>query len=154
MAYDSADRNLLYRVLALFGVPQKIITTHSPIPRWHESMRAAGRQGVLGVVRCGIGSSSKVRAPAPPVQYLLCGGYSRDLNEFQGGQRHHKQRFGASEEETGGGGQREATAEEPVLATPLWSMLYADTAGVIVVSQSSEQLNKMKGVIVIVCVAI
>ena len=35
--------------------------------------------------------------------------------------------------------------------TLLWGMLYADDAGV--VSQSSEQLRKMMGVIMVVCVA-
>ena len=49
------------------------------------------------------------------------------------------------------GGRGEATAGEPVLATLSWCMLYADDAGV--VSQSLEQLRKMMGVIVIVCVA-
>ena len=51
----------------------------------------------------------------------------------------------------GAGGRGEATAGESVLATPLWSMLYADDAGV--VSQSPEQLRKMMGVIVVVCAA-
>ena len=49
------------------------------------------------------------------------------------------------------GGRGEATAGESVLATPLWGVLYADGAGV--VSQSPEQLRKMMGVIVVVCVA-
>ena len=52
--------------------------------------------------------------------------------------------------EKGAGGRREANAEEPVLATPLWGMLYADDAGII--AQSPEQLRKMMGVIVIVVV--
>ena len=43
----------------------------------------------------------------------------------------------------------EATAEEPVLATPFWGMLYGDDADV--VPQSSEQLRKMMGVIVVLC---
>ena len=115
-------------------------------------MRATRRQGVLGVVCCGIGSSSKVRTRPPPVQHLLREGYRRGLSEFQDGQRHHKQGFGASEEEKRCGGQREATAEEPVLATPLWGMLYADNAGV--VSKSSEQLRKTIEVIVVVHAAI
>ena len=51
----------------------------------------------------------------------------------------------------GAGGRGEATTRESVLATPLWSILYADDAGV--VSQSPEQLRKMMGVIVVVCVA-
>ena len=49
------------------------------------------------------------------------------------------------------GGRGEATAGESVLATPLWGMLYADDTGV--VSQSSEQLRKMMGVIVVTCAA-
>ena len=51
----------------------------------------------------------------------------------------------------GAGGREEATVRESVLTTPLWSMLYADDAGV--VSQSPEQLRKMMGVIVFVCTA-
>ena len=46
------------------------------------------------------------------------------------------------------GGVGEATAGEPVLATPLWGILNAEDAGV--VSQSPEQLGKMMGVIVVV----
>ena len=34
-------------------------------------MRAARRRGVLGVLRCGTGPSSRVRARAPTVQPLL-----------------------------------------------------------------------------------
>ena len=49
----------------------------------------------------------------------------------------------------GPGGRGEATAEESVLVTPLWSMHYADDAGV--VSRSPEQLRKMMEVIVVVC---
>ena len=49
------------------------------------------------------------------------------------------------------GGRGEATAGEPVLATLLWGILYADYSRV--VSQSPEQLRKMMGVIVVVCVA-
>ena len=50
----------------------------------------------------------------------------------------------------GGGGRGEATAEEPVLATLLWGMLYSDDAGVVL--QSPEQLRKMMGVNGVVCV--
>ena len=49
----------------------------------------------------------------------------------------------------GAGRRREATAGEPVLATPLWGMLYADDAGV--VSRSPEQPRKMMEVIMVVC---
>ena len=69
----------------------------------HASMRAARRQGVLEVVRCGTRSSSSVRARAPPVQHLLHGGYKRGLLTFQFGQMHHGH-FGTPEEENGGGG--------------------------------------------------
>ena len=49
------------------------------------------------------------------------------------------------------GWRGEATAREPVLATLLWGMVYADDAGV--VSQSPEKLRTMMGVIVVVCAA-
>ena len=113
-------------------------------------MRAARRQGVLGVVRCGTGPSSRVRVRAPHVQHLPRGGYRRGLHAFQGGQRHYG-RFGTPEKEKVGGGRGEATAGDSVLATPLWGMLYADDAGV--VSQSPEQLRKTMGMIVVVCAA-
>ena len=96
-------------------------------------MRAARRQGALGVVRCGTGHSSRMRAHDTPVQHLLRGGYKRSLHEFQDAQRHHG-RFGAPDEEKGAGG-------EPVLATPLWGVVYADDTGA--VSQSPEQLKKI-----------
>ena len=66
-------------------------------------MRAARRQGVLEVVRCGTRPSSRVRARTPSVQHLLRGGYKLGLHAFQGGQRHHG-RFRTLEEEKGGGG--------------------------------------------------
>ena len=123
---------------------------HSSIPRWYASMHAARRQGVLGAVRCRTGPSPRVRARAPPVQHLLRGGYKkRGLDAFQGGQKHIWCTY--LKKKKGAGGRGEATAEEPVLATPLWGMLYADDAEV--VSQSPEQLRKMMGVIVVVCAA-
>ena len=93
-------------------------------------MRAVRRQGVPGVVCCGTGHSSRVRARAPPVRHLPRGGYKRGLHAFQNGQRHHE-RFGASGEENGGGGREEATAGEPVLSTSLWGIIYADDDGVV-----------------------
>ena len=51
----------------------------------------------------------------------------------------------------GAGGRGEVTAGESVLATSLWGILYADDARV--VSRSPEQLRKIVGVIVVVCVA-
>ena len=77
----------------------------------------------------------------------------------------HSQRIGCQPEKTilkadssqylrkkrGAGGRGEATTGEPVLSRPLRGMLYADDAGV--VSQSPEQLRKMRGVTVVVCAA-
>ena len=40
-AYVSVDRNLLWTVLARFGVPQNMISGHLSIPRWYATMRAA-----------------------------------------------------------------------------------------------------------------
>ena len=51
----------------------------------------------------------------------------------------------------GAEGREEATAGEPILAMPLWGMLYVDDAGV--VSQPPEQLKNMLVVIVVVCAA-
>ena len=47
-------------------------------------------------------------------------------------------------------GRGEASAGDAVLVAPLWVMPYADDAGV--VSHTPEQLRKMMGVIVVVCV--
>ena len=95
---------------------------HSSISRWHASMRAARRQGVFEVVRCGTRPSSRVRARTPPVQHLLRGGYIGvrartppvqhllrggyifGLHAFQAGQRYHGH-FGTLEEEKGAGGR-------------------------------------------------
>ena len=70
-------------------------------------MRAARRQDVFGVVRCGTRPLSRVRARALPVQHLLRDGYKRGLHAFQGGQRYHG-RFGTPEEEKGSGGAGES----------------------------------------------
>ena len=104
-AYDSVDRTLLWTVLARFWRTTDYDLGHSSIPRWHTSMRAPRRQGVLKVVRCGTRPSSRVRARTPPVQHLFRGGYKFGLHAFQGGQRHHG-RFGTPEEEKGGGGKQ------------------------------------------------
>ena len=129
-----------------FRRPAEYDLGHSSIPRWHASMRAGRRLGVLGGVCCRTWPSLRVRARAPPLQHFLRGGYKRGLDAFQGGQDHGH--FGAPEEEKGGGGaggRGEATAGEPVLATPSWGMLYADDIGV--VSRSPEKLENMMGVV-------
>ena len=109
-AYDSVDRTLLRTVLARFGVPQVTISVihqfHDGMracSQFHDGMRACGRQGVLEVVCCGTGPSSKVRARTTPVQHLLREGYKLGLHAFQGGQGHHG-RFGTPKEEKIGGG--------------------------------------------------
>ena len=136
-AYDPVDRTLLKTVLARFGVPQNMI---SVVRQLHGIMRAARRQGVLGVVRCETRPSPRVHARAPPVQHLLHGRHKYDLHAFQG-----ERCFGASEKKLGAGGAGESTTGEPVLAMPLWGMLYDDDAGVVLLSP--EQLRKMMGVI-------
>ena len=75
-------------------------------------MRAARRRGVLGMVCCGV-RPSRVRPRAPPIQYLLRGGYKSGLHAFQGGQRHHG-RFGVPFEKTGqGSGGKQPPESEP-----------------------------------------
>ena len=39
----------------------------------------------------------------------------------------------------GAGGRGEATAGEPVLATPLWGMLYANDTGRLAISRAAEE---------------
>ena len=109
---------------------------HSSFPRWHATMRAARRQGMLEVVCCGTESSSRVRARAPPVQHILrvnvaymC--FKADENIMDALVRLSKKK--------GAGGRGEATAGEPILETALWGMLYADDTEI--VSQSPEQLE-------------
>ena len=48
-----------------------------------EHMRAARRQGVLGVVHCGTGPSSRARAHAPPIEHLLRGGINLAYARFK-----------------------------------------------------------------------
>ena len=43
-AYDSVDRELLWGVLARFGVPAEIICSYPPLPRGHAGSRAYGRR--------------------------------------------------------------------------------------------------------------
>ena len=90
---------------------------HSSIPRWHASMRAARRQGVLGVVRCGTRPSSRVRVRAPPVQQLLRRGYKRGLHVLA--DKGIMDALVHLRKIKGAGGRGEATAEAPVLVTSL-----------------------------------
>ena len=89
---------------------------NSSVPRWHASMRAARRQGVLEVVRCRTGSSPRVRARAPPVHHLLCGGYKCDLHTRFKANKDIMDALVQLRKKRGAGGRGEATAGEPVLA--------------------------------------
>ena len=146
--YDSVDQILLWTVLARFGVPQNII---SVIREFHDGMRAyvwlddkmcsrwfameqGLRQGcVLAPLLFNIffaavinGVSTRFKTDKGIMDALV----------------HLRKKRGA-------GGRGEATVRDPVLATPLWGMVYADDAGVV----SPEQLRKRMGVIVVVCAA-
>ena len=120
---------------------------HSSNPRWHSSMLAARRQGVLEVVCCGTRSSSRVRARAPPVQHLLRGGNIRSLHSFQGGLRYNG-RFGTPKEEKGGGGKQLPESQS-------WPRRFGACVTLTLPgsSRSPEQLRKMMEVIVVVCAA-
>ena len=115
-AYDSVDRTLLWRVLARFGVPQNMI---SVIRQFHDGMRACVLFNIFFAAVTKV-ASTRFRADKGIMDALV----------------HLRKKRGA-------GGRGEATAGESVLATPLWTMPYADDAGA--VSQSPEQLRKMMG---------
>ena len=147
-AYDSVDRTLLWTVLACFGVPQNII---SVIRQFHDGMRAfvwlddrvclrwfAVEQGLR---------QGRVLAPLL-FNIFFAAVINVASTRFKADEGimdavvHLRKKRGAER-------RGEAAAGESVLATPLWGMLYADDAGV--VSQSSEQVRKMMGVMVVVC---
>ena len=114
-------------------------------------MRAARRQGVLGVVRA-VEQGLRQGCVLAPLLFIIFFATVTNVTytrfkvdtDIMGALVHLRKKRRA-------GGRGEAPAGEPVLATGLWSMLYADDAGV--VSQSPEQLRKMMGVIVVVCTA-
>ena len=147
-AYDPVDRTLLWSVLARFGVPHNMI---SVIRQFHDGMRACVRlddRVCLGwfLVEQGLRQGC-VLAPLLfntffAVVINVASMHFKADKDIMDALAHMRKKNGAR-------GRGEATAEESVLATPFWGMLYADDAGV--VSQSSEQLRKMMGVIVVVC---
>ena len=128
-AYDSVDQTLVWRVLARFGVPQKMILV---IHQFHDGMRTCVRleNRVCSdwfAVEQGLRQGC-VLAPVLFTIFLV----------------HLRKEMGARRREG-------VTSGEQVLATSLKGMLYVDDAGV--VSQSPKQLREMMGVIVVVPVA-
>ena len=149
-AYDSVDRTLFWTVLARFGVPHSMI---SVIRQFHDGMRACVRL------------DDRVCSGWFAVEQGLCQGcvlapflfniffatiINVDYTRLEAGKGtmdalvHLRKKKGPVR-------RGEVTVGEPVLATPIWGMLYADDAEV--VSQSPKHLRKMMGVIVVVCAA-
>ena len=148
-AYDSVDRTLLWTVLARFGVPQNMI---SIIRQFHDGMRACVRlnERVCSrwfAVEQGLRQGCVL---APLLNIFFTAVISVTSTRFKVDKGimdalvHLRKKRGAR-------GRGEATASEPVLATPLWGMLYAEDADG--VSRPPEQLRKMVGVIVVACVS-
>ena len=147
-AYDSVDRTLLWTVLALFGVPQNMI---SIIRQFYDGMRACMRlddrvcSGWFSVeqgLRQGCVFSPLLSNIFFAVVINVASTRFKADKGIMDALVYLKKKKGA-------GGRGEESAGESVLATPVWGMLYADDAGV--VSQSPEQLRKMVRVIVVVC---
>ena len=132
-AYDSVDRTLLWTVLARFGVPQNII---SAIRQFHDGMRACVRLDDRVCSRWfAVGEGLRQGCALPPLLFNIF--FAAVINVASTRFKADKGLMDALvplRKKRGAGGRRDATAGESVLATPLWSMLYADDAGV--VSQS------------------
>ena len=137
-AYDSADRTLIWTVLARFGVPQNMI---SVIRQFHDGMRACVRLDDRVCSRWfAVEKGLRQRCVLAPLLFNIV--FAAVINVAS-------TRFKADEgimdalvhlrKKRGARGRGEATAGESVLATPLWGMLYADDAGV--VSRSPEKLD-------------
>ena len=149
-AYDSVDRILLWTILARFGVPQNMI---SVIRQFHDGMRACVRLDDRVCSRW-IAVEQGLRQGCVLAPLLFNIFFAAVINVASTRFKADKGIMDALvplRKKSGAGGRGEATAGESVLATPLWSMLYADDARV--VSRSPEKLRKMMGVIVVVCAA-
>ena len=123
---------------------------HSSIPRWHASMCAPRRQGVLGVVRCGTGPSSQGCVLTPLLFNKFFAAATNVASTCIKADKGVMDALVHLRKKREARGRGKATAGESVLAVPLWGMLYADDAGV---SQSPEQPRKMMKVIVVACAA-
>ena len=149
-AYDSVDRTILWTVLVRFVVPQNMI---SVIRQFHDGMRAYVRLDDR-VCSGWFAVEQGLRQGCVLVPLLFNIFFTAVINVATTCFKADKGIMDALmhlRKKKGTGGWGYATAGESVLATPLWGMLYADDAGV--VSQSSEQLRKMIGAIVVVCAA-
>ena len=134
-AYDSVDRTFLWTVFARFSVPQRMI---SAIRQFNDGMRACVRLDD-GVCSGWFAFEQGLRQGCvlAPLLFNIC---------FTAVIRVAYTRFEADKgimdalvglrRKAGTGGRGETTSGEPAPATLLWSMLYADDAGVI--SQSPE----------------
>ena len=93
-AYDSADRELLWEVLARAGVPSVMIDV---IRQFHDGMRArvGMDEGELGMVRGHTGTPARVCAVTITVRHLLCSGDRGGTTTFQL-RRHHFREPGIS----------------------------------------------------------
>ena len=136
-AYDCVDRTLLCTVLARFGMPRNMISVIRPFQYACGSTTGCGRDGLLwnrafvkGACSCPYNSKYSLRRLQT---WSTC--VSKRTKTLW--------KVWCIIVRKGGGGREEATAREPVLATPRWGMLYADDAGNVL--QSPKQLRKMMG---------
>ena len=103
---------------------------HSSILRWHPSMRAAQRQGVLGWFAVEQGLCQGCVLPSLVFNIFFAAVINVASTRFKEDKGimdalvHLRKKKGAK-------GRGEATTGESVLATPLWGMLYADGAEVV-----------------------
>ena len=149
-AYESVDRTLLWTILTRFGVPHNMI---SAIRQVDDGMRACVRLGdrvCSGwfAVEYGLRQGCVLAPLLFNIFFaaVINGAYTRFKadKDIMNALVYLRKKMGE-------GGRGKATAREPVLATPLWGMLYPDDVGG--VSQSPEQLRKMVGLIMVVCTA-
>ena len=93
-AYDSADRELLWEVLARADVPSVMIDV---IRQFHDAMRArvGMDEGELGMVRGHTGTPARVCAIIFTVRHLLCSGDRGGTTTFHR-RRHHFREPGIS----------------------------------------------------------
>ena len=149
-ANEFVKRTLLWTVRACFGVPQNMI---SVIRQFHDGMRACVRldDRVCSdwfAVEQGLRQGCVL---APLLFNIFFAGVINAVYTRFKADKGIMNTLMYLRKEKGAEGLEEATFGESVLATPLWGILCADDAGV--VSQSPEQLRKMIGVIVVVCLA-